>query len=128
MPAQVPGRAGRSPARAYVFMMPPVPHWAWTVVVVGSALIGLYGLHRVLCWLEGRGYVYYRNARGGAGAALAGLAESFQPHAAAHVEVQQEQEERRDDDDDDEGDGKGDSPRVSAPSGRASARRRDRAL
>lgn len=47
-----------------------LPAWAWVLLAAGGALL-LYGLHRLALWAEARGWIYYRQARGGgAGAGI----------------------------------------------------------
>jgi hypothetical protein len=57
------------------------------VVVLGGAA-GLYGLHRLALWLEGRGHLYYRHRKPGGGAAgcFVALQRAVEPQAA-HVLV-----------------------------------------
>jgi len=38
--------------------------WLW-LLLVPIALAGLYGLHRLLCRMEERGWIYYRRAGSG---------------------------------------------------------------
>jgi hypothetical protein len=79
-----------------------------------GALLGLFVVDRLLLAAEARGWVYYRkvNARGAAGAALAGLQSFVEPHADEVVVVMEQQREREDTDD--AGDGTGRTGR-SAP-------------
>jgi hypothetical protein len=33
----------------------------WTAVTIVGIALGLWGLHRLATWAEGRGWIYYRN-------------------------------------------------------------------
>ncbi len=70
-----------------------------TVVWVIGALGALWTLHRLALWMESRGWIYYRNARGSSGALGSAFLEvqaMFEP-GTRHV-IEMKRAERSEDD------------------------------
>ena len=61
--------------------------WVIAAVVVATLVVGIYVLHRVLVWAEGRGWIYYRSKDRPRGAFLGILEEIYHP-AVSHVVVE----------------------------------------
>ena len=71
------------------------------------AVIAIYAAHRLSCWAEDRGYIYYRKGRGspgGAGAAFLEIQSMLEP-SKKHVLEEMRKE-------DDEQDDSGDKPSI----------------
>ncbi|MBI4911927.1 MAG: hypothetical protein HY823_04245 [Acidobacteria bacterium] len=62
--------------------------WLW-LLPAGAAL---YALHRLALWAEGRGWIYYRRARGGG--AMAGILQDIETHVQPRVEHVRQARER----------------------------------
>ncbi len=62
--------------------------WAWLLL-----LPGLYALHRLGLWMEAKGWIYYRKAKGGG--AMAGILQDLEQHVRPQIrhvkEAKQEQ-------------------------------------
>jgi hypothetical protein len=67
-----------------------------------AALLVLWGLHRLLLWAEGRGWIYYRKKRGSHGGlgATAEFLNMYYPSRKHIQEVARESEWKREEDDD----------------------------
>lgn len=80
----------------------PLADRAATIALAALAVVALYGLHRWLMYAEGRGWIYYRKARGSSGA-LAATSEWLNMYAPSRrhvIETLREPEWKRDEDDD----------------------------
>lgn len=76
----------------------------WLAIVVAVAA-GLYGLHRLLVWAEGRGWIHYRRqsaTRASVGSAFLEVHALMEP-SKTHVLEVREEDERRDEAAEDEG-------------------------
>lgn len=63
-------------------------------MIVGASVAGLYGLHRLASWAEGRGWIYYRN-RSRAPVGLGLLAEIYAPEMEHVIEERSSEAARR---------------------------------
>ena len=73
----------------------------WLYVL--SSVIAIYAAHRISCWAEDRGYIYYRKKSGRGGMAASALLEvhSMMEPTKKHVlHVTREQEDDQQDDSD----------------------------
>lgn len=69
----------------------------WGVGIV----VGLYATHRLLLWLEARGWVYYRNSEpkpGGETAAALEMERMIRPSVEHHIAAEDAQVESQEDD------------------------------
>jgi hypothetical protein len=70
---------------------------------ITAALGGLYTLHRLAVWAEGRGFIYYRRGRGSSGSLGSGLLEVqaiFEPSKRYVIEERARDEAESDDEGD----------------------------
>jgi len=68
--------------------------WVWIVVGMG----GVFGLHRLAVWAEGRGWIHYRTKRmpaGAAGRALMELSATVEPEVEHVIEAIDAEADRR---------------------------------
>ena len=64
------------------------------------AVIAIYGAHRLACWAEDRGYVYYRKSRGSSGRASQAFLEiqtMIEPSKRHVLEQMREEDDEQDD-------------------------------
>jgi len=78
-------------------------------IAIGLVLV-VYGLHRLLMWAEGRGYVYYRNKADRRPPPLGFLAQVYKPEMEYVVEEESSEYVRGEDDE--SGRGADDDPEV----------------
>jgi hypothetical protein len=67
---------------------------------------GLYGLHRLMCWMEKRGWVYWTHSSGmstRAGNAMMEVQSLLEPEKKYVIEMKQDRKAVRDDQGDDSG-------------------------
>lgn len=75
------------------------------LAIIVAVAAGLYGLHRLLAWAEGRGWIYYRRqsgTRASVGSAFLEVHALMEP-SKKHVLEVREEDERRDEASNDEG-------------------------
>lgn len=83
-----------------------------TALILVTVVAAFWGLHRLLSYAEGRGWIYYRKKRGSYGGlhVTTNFLNMYDPSRRHLQEAVRESEWKRDEDDD--GDGKGgDTPR-----------------
>ena len=64
------------------------------------AAIAIYSAHRLSCWAEDRGYIYYRKKRGspgGAGQAFLEIQSMLEPSKKHVLEIMQKEDDEQDD-------------------------------
>ncbi|MCL4813071.1 MAG: hypothetical protein KJ061_11320 [Vicinamibacteraceae bacterium] len=69
-----------------------------SIAIVVTVAAGLYGLHRLLLWAEGRGWIYYRrqsSSRASVGSAMLEVHALMEPSKKHVLEVREEDEARR---------------------------------
>ncbi|MBI5084379.1 MAG: hypothetical protein HZB13_07265 [Acidobacteria bacterium] len=73
-----------------------MPGWLWLLL----AAAGLYALHRLALWMEGRGWIYWTKSSGHstrAGNALLEIQEMLEPSKRHVIEMKRDAKAERDD-------------------------------
>ena len=69
-------------------------------LIIAGVVSGLYGMHRLLLWMETRGWVYYIHKKASPntlGNAVLGVQQLFQPGTEHVLEVRQDERAQQDD-------------------------------